>query len=222
MKKQILLGALSLLVLLPFPVAARLGPTVKAERAEIKEEVRGVKKDLKGRGIKLVNAIVTVKGSSSLTVSKDGKNYTVNVDSNTKYRRHFWGTSSFAEIAVNDHVNIWGKFTDDAQTTILATMIRNLSIQKRRGTFFGTISSKGTNTFVMHTLNRGDQTVTVDSTTKLVKRDQTIMTFADLAVGDRVRIKGVWDKTNSTITEVTQVKDFSQPVHPTKSPTPTP
>ncbi len=220
MKKQIILGAFALLVLLPFPVLARLGPTIREERADVRQDLREIKKDVKGRGIKIVDGVVTAKGSSSLTVTKDGKTFTVNVDSNTRFRRHFWGKSSFAEIAVNDHVNVWGKFTDDARTTILATMIRDLSIQKRRGTFFGTISSKGVTTFVMHTLNRGDQTVTVGSTTKLVKRNQTTMTFADLKVNDRVRVKGVWDKTNSTITEVTQIKDFSQPFHPTPTPTP--
>lgn len=222
MKKQIVIGVFTFLTILPFPALAKLGPTMRAIKPTIHQNLATQIEKLKGRGIKIIDGVVTAKGASSLTVTKDGKTYTVNVDSKTKFRRHFWGTSAFAEIAVNDHVNVWGKFTDESTNTILAMMIRDLSIQKRRGTFFGTILSKGTNTFVMQTLNRGNQTVTVNSTTKLVKRNEQTMTFTDLKVGDRVRVKGVWDKTNSTITKVTQVKDFSQPPQPTKTPTPTP
>jgi len=39
-------------------------------------------------------------------------------------------------------------------------------------------------------------------------------------------VKGMWDKTNNTITEVTHVKDYSLPpkptITPTSVPTPTP
>lgn len=237
MKKQILVGlstSVLLLQLLSFPIFA-VSPNVtgwrkpfkdlrkefKQEKKDLRQEFTNKLKDLKKMFAKIINGEITAKSGISLTVIKDAKIYTVNTDSNTQFRRHFWGKSSLDEFSVGDKVNVYGKFTDDAQTTILARLIRNLSIMKRRGVFFGTVSSKGANSFVMHTLNRGDQTVMFDSNTKFVKRNEQIMTFADLQVGDRVRVKGLWDKILNTITEVNQIKDFSLPLRPTGGVSPT-
>jgi len=38
--------------------------------------------------------------------------------------------------------------------------------------------------------------------------------MSDIEVGHRVRVKGIWDLTNKTISEVTQIKDFSIPIQP--------
>lgn len=195
---------------------------IRQDRQDLKDDLKDLKKDLKGKGIKIVNGQVTAINGSTLTVTKDGKTFTVNTDSNTKFRRHFWGVSSFAEISVGDRVNVWGRFTDDAKTTILAMMIRDVSIMKRKGTFIGRVRSKSDTSFVIET-KRGKQTVMFDSNTKFVMRNDSSMTFAQLNAGDgdkgdKVRVKGLWDKTLNKITEVTQVKDFSQPPKPTKNP----
>lgn len=172
-----------------------------------------LKDTFKGKAARIVNGIVasTDPKTLSLTVTKDGKTYTVNTDSKTQFRRHFWGKSSFAEINTSDHVNVYGSWVDTGHTTILARLIRDTSIMKRRGTFFGNILTIVGNTFTMQTLGRGIVTVTVDKSTKLVNRREQPITFADLKVGQRIRVKGLWDKTLKTITEVTQVKDFSLP-----------
>ncbi len=206
--------------LLPGSASAQFGRFMqkKVFNKEKKEELKELKKDFKGKGIKIVDGIVTAKADASLTVTKDGKTFTVNVDSKSKFRRHFWGKSAHDEISVGDHVNVWGRFTDDAQTTILAMMIRDLSIQKRKGAFLGTVSSKGTDSFIMHTVNRGDQTVMVESTIKFMKRNGETMTFADMLVNHRVRVKGLWDKTLNKITEVAEIKDFSLPPKPAPTP----
>jgi len=174
---------------------------------------QGVLKKLTGKNtrVHLVEAKVTAVGDGAITVEKDGKTYTVNTDTKTKFRRHFWGKSDVAEFSVGNLVNIWGTWADETQTTINAMMIRNLSIMKRHGVFFGTIKTVGDNSFVMTSINRGDQTVTVATTTKYLNRRQQALTFADLQVGHRVRLRGLWDKSQNTITEVVQVKDFSLP-----------
>jgi hypothetical protein len=181
---------------------------------------------------RLPKAKVTAVNGSNLTVTQDGKTYTVTTDGNTKCVRHFWGKCSISEIAVNDELNIWGLFTDDAKTTIQAKMIRNLSQMKRFGAFIGDVTSLGNGTFVIKSKERGNQTVSISSSTKFVGRDERVLTAADIKVGDRVRVKGTWDKTNNTITEVQEVKDFSVPakvkpsvtptVSVTNTPTPTP
>jgi hypothetical protein len=63
--------------------------------------------------------------------------------------------------------------------------------------------------------------VTVSSSTKFVDRRGKTIAQTDVAVSHRIRVKGMWDNTNSTITEVTQVKDYSLPVKPAGTPTPT-
>jgi len=67
---------------------------------------------------------------------------------------------------------------------------------------------------------RANQTITVTASTKFVNRMQVAITQGDIQVGHRVRVKGMWDRTNNTVTDVTNVKDFNLPVRPTGSVTP--
>jgi len=177
----------------------------------INRELKNLKDKIIGSVARIVNGTVTVKTDNSITVTKDGKAYTVNVGDKTKLRRHFWGDSSLSEISVNDLVNVWGKFTDDAKSIINAALIRDLSVQKRSGVFFGTVSSKGDGTFLMQTVNRGSQTVTIGSA-KIINRKGKTINFDGINGGDRVRVRGMWDKSNNTITDVAEIKDFTQPV----------
>lgn len=163
---------------------------------------------------------VTVISGTTLTVTKEGVTYTVNTDDKTIFRRRFGGKSSIDEISVSDTVNVLGKWQDEAKTSILATHIRDLSIQKRHATFFGTVKTKTDTTLVLTTINRGEQTVTISSSTKLVNRKMEEIKMSDIQIGHRIRVKGIWDLTKKTISEVTQIKDFSIPVQP--SPTTTP
>ncbi len=156
-------------------------------------------------------------GTTLVVTSKDGVDYTVNTDSNTHFERRFWGKGTLDEMQVGDTLNVIGRWTDDTHTAINAVLVRDLSIMKRFGVFFGTVSSLTADGWVMKT-QRGDETVTVDSTTKFVNRRGETITKAGVKVGDRVRVRGLWDKTNSTLTEVKEVKDFSLPVAPTATP----
>ena len=168
----------------------------------------------------LQNANVVSKGTDSLTVKgEDGKEYKVMVDGSTQWRRKFWGKSDLAETSVNDILNIHGKWIDEQETQIQARLIRNISIQKRHGVFFGTVKSVTSTGWVMTTAKRGDQTVTISGNTRLIDRKETTLSQSAIVVGHRVRIKGVWDSQNNTITEVTQVKDFDLPVKSTPTPT---
>lgn len=140
------------------------------------------------------------KDGTTLKVSKDGKTYTILTDDKTQFRRRFWGKGTLAEMQVGDMLWVIGKWTDDTHTSVLARLVRDLSLQKRRGTFVGVVQSLTSTGWIMQTVNRGLQTVTISGTTQ-----------ADVKVGDRVKVQGLWDKTNSTITEVTKVKDFGTP-----------
>lgn len=172
-----------------------------------------VQRTVVGRAANLFGAKVTAINGQTLTVDKNGKTFTVNTDDKTHIRRRLGGKGSFSEISVNDIVNVIGKWADEAKTTINATLIRDMSVDKRQGMVTGLIKSLGSNSFVFSLLgNRGDVTVNYDGNTKFINRRGVAISSSDINVGDRVRVKGLRDLVNKTITEVTQVKDFSLPV----------
>ncbi len=163
---------------------------------------------------------ITAKTDTTLTIEKDGKSYTVNLDSKTQLRRRFWGKAELSEFSIGDTVNVIGLWTDDTHTAINARLVRNLSIQRRFGVFFGEVKSLLSSGWVMSTKseNRADQTVTVSSTSKFENRRGETITQADIKIGHKVRVRGLWDRALNTVTEVTQVKDFSLPPIPTVTP----
>lgn len=158
-----------------------------------------------------VRGKITVIGSNNFSLNGDDGTFQVNITNKTKILRKFGGKSSLSEYSVGDEVVVFGKFTDDTKLIIDAKTIRNNSIQKRRGAFFGKVTVKNTDNFVMETAERGTQTVYF-GTAKIVDRKEITITLSDIKIGDRVRVKGVWDKTLSKISEVNQIKDFSIPI----------
>jgi hypothetical protein len=201
----------------------RISITPGEFRKEIKKEV---KEKIENKGLldKVKNFLkknlrfearvkgkITAIGTNSFSINGDDGTFQINITDKTQILRKFGGKSNLSEYSVGDEVMVIGKFTDDTKTAIDAKVIRNLSIQKRRGAFFGTVLTKETNSFTMQTLKLGVQTIYFDSA-KFIKRNEETMTYADLKLGHRVRIKGVWDKTLNEIREVNQIKDFSIPV----------
>lgn len=136
-----------------------------------------------------------------LTVQSGVTSYTVNVTSSTTLVRNFNGPSTLEEFAIGDLVVVEGTLTG---TTIDATKIKNLSIQRKGSLFWGTILSiDSTNkTLVLdpkHRKNLPDQTVITTSATKFFQGNRA-GDFDDLAVGMNVRIVGLWRKSLSKIT----------------------
>jgi len=193
-------------------------PTVQI-RKEIREEkkasISALKSNITRRAV-LFGAVVTGKGMDTITVTgADGKTYLVKTDRLTQWRRKFWGKSDIGETSSNDILNIHGKWNNEEMSQIQATFIRNLSVQKRHGVFFGTVTSLSSSGWSMTTAHRGDQTVLFSSAAQLVDRKQMGIVQSSIAVGHKIRVKGLWDSINNTITEVTQVKDFTLPIVPT-------
>lgn len=155
--------------------------------------------------------LVSVSGAI-LTVTTGGKTITVTTDEKTKFRRKFWGKGSLTEMQSGDLLTIHGKYTDTQRTKVLASQVRDNSIQKRNGTFAGRIQTVNPSGFVMETASRGNQTVTISTNTKITNRVGTIIPGERLLAGHKVRVRGLWNKTVNTITEVTAIKDYSLPV----------
>jgi len=198
----------------------RIEENVQVENPEIgnQENSKSRVRSFTGTRAAIGTGKVVSKDGSSITVISNENTYTVLTDDKTQFRRLYWGKSSLEEISINDMVKVIGKWQNEERTQIKATLVRNLSIQKRQGTFFGVIKSVNGNSFVIQTAKRGEIVVKVSDTTKLVNRVMNEITFSDLKVGHRIRVKGTWDKANSTLTEVAQIKDFSIPVNPSPEP----
>lgn len=186
----------------------------------ILNNLQQIKLEFTNKRAELGNVQITAKDATSITVNDNGTSIKVDLQTDTHFRRKFWGDSNLNEISVGDSVTVVGRWTSELKTEIKAVLIRDLSIQKRFGTFFGTVKTITDTGFVMTTIQRGDETVTLDSTSKLVNRKGTAITASDIQVGQTIRVRGMWNSTAFTITEVTEVKDFSLP--PFVSPTATP
>jgi hypothetical protein len=224
--KKISLGLIiitSVLIITPSSLALTPNPsTIKKEiRGNITENDRNKKegllnkvKDFMKKNLKFearVRGKITLMGNSSFSLTGEDGAFGINITDKTKILRKFGGKSSLSEFSDGDEVIVFGRFIDDAKSIIEAKTVRNNSIQKRKGAFFGKVTAKNTDSFVMETLERGTLTIYFGSA-KFVNRKEVSILYNDVKVGDRVRVKGIWDKTLSKITEVIQIKDFSLPV----------
>jgi hypothetical protein len=182
----------------------------KEARMSLLEKVKGfMKKSLRFEA--RVKGKITVIGSKSFSLNGEDGTFQVNVNDKTQILRKFGGKSSLNEYSVGDEVVVFGKFTDDTKLIIDAKTIKNNSIQKRFGAFFGKVITKNSDNFTLESLERGTQTVYF-GTAIIVNRKEITITFVDIKIGDRVRVKGVWDKTLNKINEVIQIKDFTLPI----------
>lgn len=189
-----------------------------------------VKSAARGGRANIGTGQVTANNSTSLTVTKDGTTYTVNIgtfteckNQATKIVRRFGGTVAVSEIQVNDKVNVVGKFTDSTKTAVNACIVRDTTLSKRNGVIVGSVTALTSTGWTMTTARdqRGPQTVVISGSPKLVDRKGNTIAQADVLVGHKVRVKGVWDAANKTMAGVTEVKDYSLPLRTTVTPTPT-
>ncbi len=166
----------------------------------------------KNTSAKLISARLTAINGTTLTVvGADGKTYTINTDGKTDFRRHYWGKSSISEMTVNDRLNISGKFADSGKSTVQATWVRDMSIMKRYGVFYGKVTALlSANSFTLNAVKRGPQTVTIDQNTKFTNKKNQTIAFTDVKVGDQLIVKGEWDMTAKTIVQVSTIRDSSR------------
>lgn len=157
-----------------------------------------------------INGPITTVGTSSIAVN----GITVNIASNTILLRRFGGKSSLKEFSATDQVQVVGKWADEGKTKIDARMVRDLSIQKRYGSFVGTLQTLSSNGFTFQPFNRQVQTVTIGATTRYADRTNRPITFSSLALGHRLLVRGMWDSKLNTITEVNLIRDYSLPTAP--------
>ena len=210
-------GLISLNLLRPSAMMDKNASPEGRSKEKLKERIENRIEKFKDTRAALKNVKITAVGSTSITVDNAGTSVVVNITEKTQLRRKFWGKSEIAEFSVGDNVDVQGRWTDDTKTAINAVMIRNESIQKRFGVFFGEVKSLTGAGFTFTSIHRDDQTVTIGSA-KLINRKGETITQADIKVGQKVRVRGLWDRELKTITETKEIKNFSLPVRPSSEP----
>lgn len=209
----------------PKEIRAEVRENVREEVQERKEGLMDkvknfVKKNLRFSA-RIMGTIASISTDLMTVTGDNGKTYTINITEDTKLMRKFGGEAELTEFAVGNEVNVFGKFTDESQLTIDARLIRNLSIQKRWGVFFGEVTSMGADSFVIKTIQRGDLTVDYDEETEFENHKKESINPEDLEVGMRVRVKGVWDMSLDKIVDTDEVRVFPKSNKPSDSPEPT-
>lgn len=187
------------------PAARTAVTTAASSAAGLREKAAAA---LKLPAVAKLNGTVSEISGSILTVN----GLKVNIVTNTVLLRKFGGKSALTELSVGDEVQVLGKWTDSTNTAVNARVIRDLSVQKRRGTFVGTVVSVTSTGFTFQPLSRPPQAVTVGPATKFVDRKMKTLAFSSITAGHKVMVRGLWDSKLNTITEVVLVKDFTLPV----------
>lgn len=170
----------------------------KAEHQDKKDEQKEEKQEKKlNKATTVVGTIIGIPSTTStLTINaKSGGTFTVNI-ANAELKRRFGAPMTAADFQVNDQVEVKGTVSS---TLITATMIRDLSLQARNGEFSGTVVSVTTNSFVLQSANRGLQTINLTASTTIKKNGQPAI-LTDLTAGAKVKVAGVWNRTNENVT----------------------
>lgn len=195
-------------------VGASLSVPVLAKELEAPGQtmVRTVRAQVKWGAI--LGTLTTKNTDGTWTVTSNaGKVITVTMSDSTKLLRRFGAKSSLDEMQAGDKLSIRGTWGNTEKTTLAATWIRDESIQKRNATFTGTVQSTSETGFMLQPVRRKVQTVTLTNTAKLTDRRGKTLNQGDIQTGNKVVVSGVWDSANSTVTEVTRVRDLSLPVN---------
>ncbi len=147
-----------------------------------------------------LTAISGITPPAILTMQSGTTVYTVNVSATTKLVRLYGGPSTLDEFAVGDLLRVEGTTTG---TTIEATKIKNLSIQRKGAAQWGKVltidaSAKSFTFDPMHNKHLDNQTVLTNSKTKVFQGNRA-GTFEDLKAGMTVKVIGVWRKSQDQL-----------------------
>jgi hypothetical protein len=133
------------------------------------------------------------------------KTIAVIVDAKTNIVRRYWGKSPLSQLSVGDSVQIFGQIND--QNKLQALLVKDNSIWSAEKE--GVISSIDANakTFVLSRATNASSTtnvtVKITEATKITGANKVVLTFADLAVNQRVHLNGILNADGKHITALT-------------------
>lgn len=207
MKKAVLIVTITLFfAILSYWAVSYMVPPVPQNTGfidKVKAQIRKLKFEARADG-KLVT-----KNSNYLIVSVDSKNYTIYLNSTTALRPKYWGKVDLNDFNLGDELNIIGSFRNKNNNEINATLIRDRSNEMRWGVFLGDVTSKDKNKIVFNNKTRGDLTAFVEDDTNYVGQNGGKIRLDNIKIGDRIRVKGIFDNKTKKITNIDEVKDFA-------------
>lgn len=167
-----------------------------------------------GNGIQLKNAVITAidTATETITATKNGATYTIDASGAT-FRRKYGAKCDIYELTTGDYIWVWGTMSG---TNITARKMKDMSIQKWKASFVGTITTvdsaaytdgegRSYQQFEIESRHRGNQIIRVYDTTRIRYKGAS-RTFSDLAVGQEVVAKGIWNNTHSFVYDTNWVK----------------
>lgn len=138
----------------------------------------------------------TAWGGTTLT-------WSVLTDGTTEFVSRSNGAIQLGNIAVGDTINFAGAWVPGTALSVTAKVVKNVNSITEPVTLKGTVQSVATSTqsFVLSY----NSTTTVHASSSSITLNGSNATFADLQVGDSVKVKGVWN-TEHTILSASSVK----------------
>jgi len=148
--------------------------------------------------VKVLEAKPEKKSSTSTTstVPAVNQNITVKVDEKTNFVRKFWGHNSIEELTVGDKVMVVAKINTDG--TYQGQMVKDESIYFKQKFLAGTVSTTSSSSVNIKVGDK-DMVVKVNDDTKIIKSGVTSTTLANLVVGDKILVKGVYNTQNDSV-----------------------
>jgi hypothetical protein len=142
-------------------------------------------------------------GADTMVVSTDSGDVTVSFDGSTAFSSK-GSPASCGDIAAGDAVEVSGALQGDGR--ILASKVGFEAPEIEETEVSGTILStdSGTQTFVL-TTGSGNVTIDTDSNT-VIQQDGDAKTFADLAAGMQVEVKGILQGDGSILAETVKIE----------------
>lgn len=141
--------------------------------------------------------------TSTVSYPTPSTSLTLKLSDKSPLYRGYWGKMKLAEMAVGDEVRAVLKFNEDGSLSVKWFQDKSLHVMLRKS---GTVKSidAANGTFVMEQPSR---TVTVKTTsnTKFVTKQNTAASFANLKVGDAVKVQGIINL-NTKVVAATSVK----------------
>lgn len=140
----------------------------------------------------------------ALTVDYNKSIYKILINEQTRLMRRYGGVAKLEEFKANQLLLISGKRI--SPDTIEAKYIFNWSIEKYQGAYVGVIDSISLDNAVviLKTTSRGPLTIRLEEGSKILHRNDE-KSLADLVVGAKVVVTGLWDKQAKTITEIQKI-----------------
>lgn len=147
---------------------------------------------------------------SEIVVKEKNKTITLRISKETLILKKTEGQASLSEFRIGDFVAAHGIWEDQEQTVLATKVLRNLSAEKKRVTFWGAIKSidLSSQSFVVWTI-KGEREIIIGEGTKIVGRDERQINFSDLKKRHWVRVSGELKVDTKETIRAVLIKDWS-------------